>query len=179
MIGVLLNSDVPLDRRDDVAAAILVAVGVEPNVDRYRWARGGLLRLGVHFATNEPPRVDGVRGYQAVLLQQTTFKELWARLATVRTFSEQVASYRQALENGTPSDDYPDLATQVPEEWPLLEAALTSPRARRRILFTRGSHDVCPCCHMKLPSSEVYKLRSRRIATAKNCCRRIIVWLGA
>lgn len=177
LIGVLLNSDVPLGRRDDIAAAILVALGVEPNIDRYRWARGCLLRLGVDFA-NEPPTADGVRGYQCVLLQQTTFPDLWARLAALRTFSEQVASYRQAFENRTPSDDYADLATKVPEEWPLLEAALTSPRARRRILFTRGAHEVCPLCHMKLPSNEVYKLRSFRIATAKNCCHSIIVWLG-
>ena len=62
---------------------------------------------------------------------QATFTELWARLAALRTFPEQVASYRQALEEGTPSDGYPDLPREVHEEWPLLEAALTSPQARR------------------------------------------------
>ena len=81
LIGILLNSGrAARSAWTTSAAAILVAVGVEPNVDRYRWARGGLLRLGVDFA-KEPPKVDGVRGYQLVLLPQTTFKELWARFS--------------------------------------------------------------------------------------------------
>ena len=131
----------------------------------------------VDFA-NEPPTADGVRGYKAVLLTQVSFTELWARLAALRTFPEQVASYRQALEEGTPSDGYPDLPREVHEEWPLLAAALTSPQARRRIVFTSGSHEVCPCCYIKLPSVEIQKLRSCGIATAKNCCRRIVIWQG-
>ena len=178
LIRVLVNSGVPLERRDDIAAAVLVALGVAPDVGRCRWARSCLLRLGVDFAT-EPPTADGVRGYQAVLLQQATFTELWARLAALRTFPEQVASYLRALKEGTPSDGYPDLPREVHEEWPLLEAALTSPQALRGIIFASSSHEVCPRCHIKLPSGEIYKLRSRGIATAKNCCRRIVIWQGA
>ena len=177
LIRVLVNSGVPLERRGDIAAATLVALGVAPDVGRCRWARSCLLRLGVDFA-NEPPATDGVRGYQTVLLQQATFAELWARLAAMRTFPEQVASYRQALEEGTPSDGYPDLQREVPEEWPLLEAALASPQARRGIVFTSSSHEFCPRCHIKLPSGEIYKMQSRGIATAKNCCRRIVIRHG-
>ena len=178
LIRVLVDSDVPLDRRNDIAAAILVALGTASDVSRCRWARGCLLRLGVNIA-NEPPAADGVRGFQAVLLQQATFTEMWARLAALRTFREQVASYWQALEDGRPSDGYPDLPSEVQEEWPLLEAALTSPQARRRIIVAKDSREVCPCCYIKLPSGEIYKMQSRGIATAKNCCRRIIIWRGA
>ena len=178
LILVLVSSGVPLERHDDIAAAVLVALGVAPDVGRCRWARSCLLRLGVDFA-NEPPAADGVRGYQAVLLQQATFAEPWARLAALRTFPEQVASYRQALEEGTPSDGYPDLPREVQEEWPVLEAAFTSPQARRGIVFTSSSHEVCPRCHIKLPSGEIYKIQSRGIATAKNCCRRIVIWQRA
>ena len=177
LIRVLVNSDVPLERREDIAAAALVALGVKPDVDRCRWARSCLLRLGVDFS-KEPPTADGVRGYQAVLMPQATFTELWAQLAALRTFPEQVASYRQALEEGTPSDGYPDLPREVKEEWPLLEAALTSPQARRAIVFTSGSHEACPRCYIKLPSVEIQKLRSCGIATAKNCCRRIVICQG-
>ena len=177
LIRVLVNSSVPLERRDDIAAAVLVVLSVEPDVGRCRWARSHLLRLGVDFA-NEPPTADGVRGYQAVLLQQATFTELWARLAALRTFPEQVASYRQALEEGTPSDGYPDLPREVHEEWPLLAAALTSPQARREIVFTSSSQEVCPRCYIWLPSVEIQKLRSCGVATAKNCCRKIIIWQG-
>ena len=178
LIRVLVNSDVPLERREDIAAAVLVAVGDKPDVDRCRWARGYLLCLGVDFA-KEPPAAGGVRGYQAVLLPRATFAELWEQLASLRTFPEQVASYRQAFEEGTPSDGYPDLPSEVEEEWPLLEAALTSPKARREIVFTSGSREVCPCCYITLPSVEIQKLESCGIATAKNCCRRIIVCQGA
>ena len=178
LIRVLVNSGVPLDRRDDVAAAVLVALGVKPDVGRCRWARSCLLRLGVNFTT-EPPTADGVRGYQAVLLQQATFTDLWTRLAALRTFPEQVASYRRALEEGTPSDGYPDLPGEVHEEWPLLKAALTSPQARREIVFTSSSQEICPRCYIWLPSVEIQKLRSCGVATAKNCCRKIIIWQGA
>ena len=34
LIRVLVNSGVPRERRDDIAAAVLVALGVAPNVDR-------------------------------------------------------------------------------------------------------------------------------------------------
>ena len=177
LIRVLVNSGVPFERRDDIAAATLVVLGVKPDLGRYRWARSCLLRLGVNFAKG-PPTDDGVRGYQAVLLQQATFTELWARLAALRTFREQVASYLQALEEGTPSDGYPDLPRAAHEEWPFLEAALTSLQARRRIAFASGSHEVCPRCYIRLPSVEIQKLQSHNIATAKNCCCRILIWQG-
>ena len=178
LIRVLVKSGVPLERRDDIAATVLVALGVNPDVGRCRWARSCLLRLGMDFA-KDPPTANGVRGYQAVLVQQATFTELWAQLAALRTFPEQVASYQQALEQATPSNGYPDLPREVHEEWPLLEAALTSPQARCRIVFTSGSHEACPCCYIKLPSVEIQKLRSFGIATAKNCCRKIIICQGA
>lgn len=79
LIHILVKSDVPLDRREDIAAAVLVALGVKPDIDRCRWARSCLLRLSVDFA-KEPPTVDGVRGFQAALLPQTTFVELWEQL---------------------------------------------------------------------------------------------------
>ena len=178
LIRVLVKSKAPLDRRDDIAAAILVALGTESDVGRCRWARSCLLRLGVVFA-NEPPSADGVRGYLAVLPQRATFTELWTRLAVLRTLPEQVASYRQALEEGTPSDGYPDLPREVHEEWPLLKAAITSPRARHDIIiesFKGGSHKFCPRCHIKLPTREIYKIESRGIATAGNCCHKIVIW---
>ena len=177
LVRVLVNSAVPLERRDDIAAAVLVALGVAPDVGRCRWARSCLLRLGVDFAA-EPPTADGVRGYRAVFPQRASFAELWARLAAQRTFSEQVASYLQALEEGTPRDGYPDLPKALHEEWPLLEAAFTSPHARRRIVPTGVSLEVCPRCYIRLPSSEMSKLQSIGIATAKNCCRRIVIWHG-
>ncbi len=178
LITVLLNTGVPPERRDDVAAAVLTVVGMSPQPGRYRWARGCMLRLGVDFG-GEPPLAEGVRGFQALLLQQATFPELWTRLRGLRTYPEQVRSYLQALADGKPSSGYPDLPGEAREEWPVLEAALTSPQARGRLLRANGPLDACPRCHIKLPTVEIYKLRSTGIATAKNCCRRILIWEGA
>lgn len=178
LVDVLVKSALPPERRDDVSAAILVSLGVAPDVDRCRWARGRLLCLGVDFASG-PPSADGVRGYVAVLPQQEPFTQLWTSITTVRTFPEQLASYRQAFEKGAPSNSYPDLEEKAPEEWPVMRDALTSPKARRRIIFTSGSREVCRRCYIKLPASESHKLRSVGIATAKNCCRKILIWQAA
>lgn len=178
LIHVLVDSSVALERRDDIAAAILVVLSAEPDLGKCRWARSSLLRLGVDFKS-EPPRADGVSGYQKALPQQATFKELWARLAVLRTIPEQVAAYCQALERGAPSDGYPDLKKEVPDEWPLLKEALDSPEKRSRIVFTNELHKYCPECYTNLPSVELQKLRSCGIATAKNCCRKIVIWQGA
>ena len=178
LIRILVKTGVPAERRDDIAAAVLTVPGTAPDARVYRWARGCLLRLGVTLA-GEPPSADRVRGYQAVLQQQATFAEVWPQLRALRTFPEQVCTYRQALDDGKPSDGYPDLPKEAHEEWPLLEAALTSSQARGRIIFANGSLEVCPCCHITLPSGEISKLRATGIATAKNCCHKIIIWQGA
>jgi hypothetical protein len=152
---------------------------MSPERALYRWARGCLLRLGIDF-TDPPPSSDGVRGYQTVLLQQEDFPELWLQVRDVRTYQEQVRSYLEALNTGKPSPDaYRDLQKDASEEWPVLEAAFTSPKARRRLLCANGSIDACPVDHIILPSVELDKLRAVGVATAKNCCRKIIIWQGA
>jgi hypothetical protein len=178
LIKALLNGGVPPKRRDDVAAAILTMLGMSPEQGLCRWARKCLLRLAVDFSS-EPPSADGVRGFHALLPQQATFSELWVRLRELRTYPEQMRSYMQALEEGKPSCGYPDLPSQAPEEWPVLEDALTSAQSRGRILFAKGSSEACPQCHIKLPIGEIYRLRSTGVATAKNCCRKIVIWTEA
>lgn len=178
LITLLLSAGVPPERRDDVAAACLTVLGMCPELGLCRWARGCLLRLGVDFS-GEPPALDGVRGFQALLLQHATFPELWTQLRGLRTYAEQVGSYLRALETGKPSVGYPDLPSDAREEWPVLEEALTSPKARSKLPVAKDCPEACPHCHIKLPIDEIYKLRSRGIATAKNCCRRIVIWQGA
>jgi hypothetical protein len=173
LIKALLNAGVAPERRDDIAAAILTVLGMSPEPGLYRWARGCLLRLGVDFS-GAPPLGDSARGFHALLPQQATFPELWVRLRELRTYPEQVRSYMQALEDGKPSSGYPDLPDQAREEWPVLEDALTSAPARGRLLFAKGSPEACPQCHIRLPSREIYKLRSTGVATT-NCCRKIVI----
>ena len=178
IIRVLLTAGVPPERRDDVAAAVLTVLGMSLEYGLGRWARGCLLRLGVDFA-GPPPSHVAVRGYQTVLRPQTGFPEMWLLLRDLRTFQEQVRAYLEALRTGKPSDDYRDLQKEAREEWPALQAALTSPEARSNLLFANGSGEACPVHHIRLPSGEIYRLHATGIATTKNCCHKILIWKGA
>jgi hypothetical protein len=112
------------------------------------------------------------------LIQSATFAELWARVQSVRTFSEQARAYVCALEAGRPSEDYGDLVTEAPDERPELEAALESSQARAKISILKGWSDACPHCHIALPTGERSRLRSQSVARAKNCCNQILIWPG-
>jgi hypothetical protein len=175
---VVLDGGVPPERRGDVAAAVLTLLGMAPEVGACRWARGCLLRLGIDFS-GEPPAADPVKGYIAALAPQTSFAELWPRLRALRTYQEQVRSYLRALKDGQPSaDGYSDLRHDAREEWPVLEEAITSEKARRRLAVMSQASETCPRCYIRLPQGEAFKLRSMGVATAKGCCNRVVIWPG-
>ena len=113
-----------------------------------------------------------------MLIQTTGFAEAWERVQTVRTFSEQTRAYLGALKTGQPWTEYGDLPEAAPEEWPVLEDALSSQDSRGSILVLDEWSNACPRCYITLPGIEISKLRSIGIATAKNCCHRILVYPG-
>ena len=177
LISALLKAGVPPERRDDVAAAILFMLGI--------WH--GTQRLSVGARLSPPNEYgffwrcsidEGVQGFQSILPQNVAFEELWTRLGQIRTYPEQVRAYLLALKNGKPATEYGDLAKEAREEWPVLEDALTSESSRKRILELSHWQESCPRCQISLPTSEVFKLQSLCIATAKNCCRRVVIWTG-
>jgi hypothetical protein len=133
--------------------------------------------LDVDFS-GDIPSTKGVQGFQSILPQSVALGELWAGLQRIRTYPEQVRAYLIALKNGKPATEYGDLAKEAREEWPVLEEAFTSESARKRILELSHWRESCPHCQISLPTSEVFKLQSLCIATAKNCCRRILIWTG-
>jgi hypothetical protein len=178
LVRALLRVGVPSQRRDDVIVAVLMLLSVSPDPSSYRWARESLLRLDVDF-TGVAPSPDGAHGFQAVLTQQATFSDAWEQLREVRTYAEQLRSYQAALGRGEPSSDYPDLPSAAPEQWPLLQSAFVSARSRSLLHFIEAAVDVCPRCDMTLPKGESFKLQSIGIATAKNCCRHVLISLGA
>lgn len=177
LVKALSNAIVSEQRRDDVAAAILVlTASSKPGLER--WARGSLLRIGVALS-GEPPSMAGVAGFQSMLPPQVTVPELWARLCNLRTFGEQVSSYLRTWELGKASDGYEELPSHAPNEWPLLEGAISSPKLRERVVFAKAPFGACPRCHITLPQSEVSKLETIGVATAKSCCSRIVLASGA
>jgi hypothetical protein len=177
LVNALLKAGVPAERRDDVAAAILLLLGMWQEASGYRWARDCLLRLNVDFS-GDIPSTKGVQGFQSILSPDVPLDELWAGLQRIRTYPEQVRAYLTALKNGKPATGYGEFAKEAREEWPILEEAFASETSRKRILQLSHWRESCPHCQISLPTSEVFKLQSLRVATAKNCCRRILIWTG-
>ena len=119
-----------------------------------------------------------MKGYVAVLPPQASFSELWPHLRSLRTYGEQVRAYLKAFEDRRPAaDDNADLRQDAREEWPILEQAITSEKARRRVVPAKTT-DACPKCNMMLPKAEAFKLRTVGVATAKGCCSRVVIWPG-
>lgn len=177
LVAAFQKIEVPPERGDDVAATILLVAGNMADPNGYRWARDYLLRMNADFSTGVPP-TEGVIGFAAVLPQKLPAAEVWESICQIRTSPEQVRAYLFALKEGTPSSEYGELAKQAVEEWPVLEAALGSAAARNRVLELNRYQDFCPLHQISLPTSEAFKLKSHFVATAKNCCRRVIVWTG-
>lgn len=175
LIRALLDAGVPPERRSDVAAAVMTLLAMAPETGACRWARGCLLRLETDFSGEAPPD-DGVQGFLSVLPPQNPWPDLWPRLRALRTHQEQVRSYLRALADGRPSDEYPDLRNDARE--PVLEKAITSEAARKRVVMVDRSPDVCPRCHIMLPQGEAFKLRTMGVAMAKGCCSRVVIWPG-
>jgi hypothetical protein len=172
LLRALLGVSLPVERRDDVAAAVLTALGAGSG--NCRWARSCLLRLGIDL-DSEPPSALGVQGFQTVLPQRSTFPVLWAEIRSVRTYPEQLRSYRQALETGKPGSSYGDLAREAPEEWPILERAITSSREQQKLVPVDRTAVTCPRCFIRLPAREIHKLRTVGLATAMNCCNKVLI----
>ncbi len=177
LILALLKTSVPPDRRDDVAATILLEAGASAERNGYRWARDCLVRMNVDLSTGIPS-MDSVSGFSAVLPQSATAADVWSRVQEIRTYQEQVRAYLLALKDGKPSSEYGELAKEAVEEWPIMKDALTSAAARNRILEVNRYQEFCPRHQISLPTSEAFKLKTLCVATAKNCCRNVIVWTG-
>ncbi len=177
LVTALVRVKPPGQRHSDIAAAILTLMSPTPDRDGDRIARDRLLRVGVDVL-GAPPSPDSVRGFRGVLIQSADFSELWARIQAIRTFPEQVKAYLDALKIRRPGVGYDELGRVAPEEWCVLKHAITSDRAQSRILVLDRWAEACPRCHMMLPAHEVQRLRLVSVATAKNCCGRIILWPG-
>jgi hypothetical protein len=179
VVTALLRNPVPAKRLDDVASAIVTLLGCKgESRSAARLARQQLLLLGAGI-DGPPPLSQHSQGFQQVLLQTADWATLWSRLQTIRTYAEYVRAYLSALEAGQHDFECAELAEVASEEWPTLRGALASPHLRTKILILDRWRDACPRCHMKLPSFQENRLRENSVATAKNCCSRVIIWGGA
>jgi hypothetical protein len=175
LIETLSHIPCPAERREEVVAGILTVLGAAPRGGAsLRKARTRLIRIGADLRGNAPPQT-AARGFQSALPPSVAFEDLWTEVQGVRTFREQTKAYLTALERKTPSTEYVDLEQAAPTEWPILRAAFESNSARSRILVAQEGTSACPRCHRALPKIEIFKLHTVHIATATNCCGRVIV----
>lgn len=158
---------------DALIAAIIATLGASPVSSMYRWARERLTRVAVDLSSSPP--VISVTSFASVLPQLEPLEKLWAGIAATRTFREQVAAYHKALQLGVANSSYPDLPVALPEEWPALEGAITSKVAARRLVISDSDAGICPDHFISLPPTELQKMETIGIATARNCCGRIII----
>ncbi len=175
LVETLSHIPCPAERREEVAAGILTVLGAASRDGAsLRMARTRLIRIGVDLSANAPPQT-AAGGFRSVLPPSLGFVDLWTEVQEVRTFREQTKAYLVALERKTPSTEYVDLEQAAPKEWPILRDAFVSDSARSRILVAPEGTSACPRCQRGLPKIEIFKLRTVHIATATNCCGRVIV----
>ncbi|GEM_PF-1150084 len=177
LVSVLLKAGVPVERQRDVAAAVLLLAGTSTQGNASRVARDRLIRMKMDFQAGIPA-MENVPGFVAALPSSLLHTETWQRILEIRTFPEQARAYLRALNSGGPSSEYAELVGAAVKEKPVLDDALTSPTGRERILELNHYQEFCPRCRTALPKSEVSKLQIFCVATAENCCRRVIVWPG-
>jgi hypothetical protein len=164
---------VDTERRDTIAAAILLLHAGDSSDDGARAPRLQLLRM--KFAIeNACPDTGAVDGFRAVLGTGADFEKQWERIKAIRTMPEQVQEFLKAVEDNSPSSGYPDLPLNK-DEWPTLARALEEVESRDDFKVVPKGTTACPRCSYELPREQVGKLRSRAVATARNCCGLVLV----
>lgn len=149
----------------------------DPQSDRARIARRWLIRLGYELTVGVPSP-ERISGFQSTVTQMTDLASAWSAIRSVRTFEEQARAYFTALQTGQASSEYSDLQHSAPDEWPILEKALAAGRTHDNVLVLRQWSATCPLHFRDLPSIERTKLRTVRVATTRNCCHRVMLYLG-
>ncbi len=177
VVGVLPASALPASRLQDVAACCLLLLQDPSDIPGARRVRATLHRFGLKIQA-EPPRSDMEASFVRPARPTQTVEALWRRVQDVRTHEEMVADYVAALRSGAPTSTSGALEDYAPNEWPTLKRAFDGGRYRDQILFVGRNAQICPRCQMALPSVEVQKFRSHLVATAANCCGRVVLFEG-
>jgi len=138
----LLKAGVPVERRADVASAVLALLSASPTPVKLRWARGCLLPLEIDLS-GAPPAGTGGQGFQSVLPQTRTLDELWPQLREIRTPAEQVRAYIAALNNGSSKGDFTELAKGAEEAWSVMNQALKS-KSASKVIVLKTPAEYCP-----------------------------------
>jgi hypothetical protein len=173
LVSICDEATVDTERRNTIAAAILLLHADDLSDDGARAARLQLLRM--KFAIEGTcPDMTAVDGFSAVLGVGADFERQWERIKSIRTMPEQVQEYLRAVSDNKASSGYPDLPLNR-DEWPTLARALEEVESRDDFMVVPKGTTACPHCSYELPREQATKLRSRAVATARNCCGLVLV----
>ena len=147
--------------------ALAAATGADPVT-----TRGRLLRVGADLddAMLDFEAIPGI----AYIGRGIDLKGFWMRIRACRSLPEQNKSYLDQLRGRAAIGEYPDLMAD-PDLWQILGRGLVAPPGWNLALEARPGYDACPRCNIGLPIAEVRRLHGRYVATARNCCNRIVL----
>jgi hypothetical protein len=158
---------------DDVAMIVLLLRSCDPpGIAADKRARRRLLSLGLKPDRIAPPD-DALPGFRSVLAPNMESSHDLEEISKIRTNVEEVQAFIADLSTGEAGGEYLDL--QAVPEWAILREAFNSERERRRIEIVSLPINHCPKCRFALPDSEARRLKNDGVATAKNCCGRVIL----
>ena len=164
------------ERRDELVAATLLFGGdplLEPSP---RLVRRLLHGLGHRFdqRPEEPPSVSRWRSVMPGALDPS---EVWRACRDIRTHAEQAQDCARAIEEGRALSNWNEIGDDDADLRKTIEVACTTSNERRRVLVIDQFRDACPCGkYLRLPSSEMRRLKIEHVARSGNCCGRVIVW---
>lgn len=164
-----------MSRPETVHSAIMALCGSNPDSEGIRAARGRIIRVGGDPLGNCPPD-DPAQCFRLVAGDTGTFEPAWRLVGATRTWREQTRLYCDVLQGGLPEDaGFEELLAAVPAEAQAMRNALQSEHGRKKIIILDTWQPACKC-HMQLPKIEQAKLRSHGVASAANCCQKVLLW---
>jgi hypothetical protein len=178
IMGALTQNALKDERTVDVAACCLLLLRDESDTASARRVRATLRRFG-YDVTGQPPRSQMETCFVRPLRDEAYVATLWRTVQAVRTYEELVGDYVASLQSGASLSVGKELEALAPDEWPTLSRAFEGERYRQQVLFVERNISICPRCKTALPSAQARRFRDSLVATAVNCCQRVLIFKGA
>ncbi|RWM12858.1 MAG: hypothetical protein EOR72_20260 [Mesorhizobium sp.] len=160
-------------RSETVLSAIMALCGSDPNAETLRATRA---RVRIVGGDPSAPWTDSEEAlaFRFAMGDAGPLGPAWDRAGATRTWREQARAYCEALFEGGPQQGFDELLSSLPSEASTLREALETGGTDNVVLLSQWRASCT--CHMQLPKMEQGKLRAYGVATAANCCQKVLVW---
>ncbi len=153
---------------DAVSGAVLVLACASPDdvSSTPISIRRRLRRLGFDLSQSAPD-LSFIPGFVRVLAPDIDVPALWVKVQSVTTIQEEITAFRIAGKPVPLDERFPRL-----RETPELKNV--SERWRGRLFVIPQLTDVCPSCHVSIPTAEESRLRESGVVVHERCGRIIL-----